>query len=82
MRSSGLDALDFDIYAVANRAPITGAGRAQLACFFRSLSFNAPWLLGQFRPHRGFLLARWPVCYIPPGKLPVCFDDLQMHNSV
>ena len=26
--------------------------------------------------------AVWPVCYIPPGKLPVCFDDLQMHNSV
>ena len=24
----------------------------------------------------------WPVCYIPPGKLPVCFDDLSMHNSV
>jgi acyl carrier protein len=23
----------------------------------------------------------WPVCYIPPGKLPVCFDDLWMHNS-
>jgi hypothetical protein len=24
----------------------------------------------------------WSVCYIPPGKLPVGFDDLQMHNSV
>jgi hypothetical protein len=24
----------------------------------------------------------WPACHIPPGKLPVCFDDLQMHNSV
>jgi hypothetical protein len=24
----------------------------------------------------------WPVCYIPPGKLSVCLDDLQMHNSV
>jgi acyl carrier protein len=23
----------------------------------------------------------WPVCYIPPGKLAVCFDDLWMHNS-
>ena len=22
-----------------------------------------------------------PVCYIPPGKLPVCFDDLWMHNG-
>jgi hypothetical protein len=44
--------------------------------------------LGQFRPHSAFCqpdphcLAVWPVCYIPPGKLPVCFDDLQMHNSV
>jgi hypothetical protein len=27
-------------------------------------------------------LAVWPACHIPPGKLPVCFDDLQMHNSV
>jgi len=23
----------------------------------------------------------WRACHIPPGKLPVCFDDLQMHNS-
>jgi hypothetical protein len=44
--------------------------------------------LGQFRPHSAFCqpdphcLAVWPVCYIPPGKLPVCFDDLQMHNSM
>jgi hypothetical protein len=22
------------------------------------------------------------VCYIPPGKLPACPDDLQMHNSM
>jgi hypothetical protein len=26
--------------------------------------------------------AVWPVCYIPPGKLPICFDDLQMHNRM
>ena len=32
------------IFTVANLAPITGAGREQLACFFRGLSFNAPWL--------------------------------------
>jgi hypothetical protein len=36
----------------------------------------------QFRPHRGFLLARSTLpssvaaYYIPPGKLPVCFNDL------
>jgi hypothetical protein len=36
----------------------------------------------QFRPHRGFLLARFTLpssvaaYYIPPGKLPVCFNDL------
>ena len=24
----------------------------------------------------------WPARHIPPGKSPVCFDDLQMHNSV
>jgi hypothetical protein len=33
-----LDALDFDIYTVANLAPITGLGREQLACFFRGLT--------------------------------------------
>jgi hypothetical protein len=38
------DALDFDIYTVANRAPITGASRAQLACFFHRVSVNAPLL--------------------------------------
>jgi hypothetical protein len=26
--------------------------------------------------------ALWPICYIPPGKLPVCFDDLFMHNRL
>src|SRR5262249_19419686 len=36
--SSVLDALDFDILHVANLAPITGAGRKQLARFFRGLS--------------------------------------------
>ena len=25
-------------------APITGAGREPLSCFFRGLSFDAPWL--------------------------------------
>jgi hypothetical protein len=24
----------------------------------------------------------WHACYIPPGKLPVRFDDFQMHNGV
>jgi hypothetical protein len=28
-------------YTIANRAPMTGAGGEQLACFFRGLSFNA-----------------------------------------
>jgi hypothetical protein len=26
-------------------------------------------------------LAVLPACHIPPGKLPVCFDGLWMHNS-
>ena len=26
--------------------------------------------------------AVWQVCYIPPGKLPICFDDLQTHNRM
>jgi hypothetical protein len=26
--------------------------------------------------------ALWPICYIPPAKLPVCFDDLYMHNRL
>src|SRR5262249_19534398 len=49
--SSVFDALNFDIYTVANFAPITGAGREQLACFFRGLSFDAPWLRSS--PGRG-----------------------------
>jgi hypothetical protein len=44
--------------------------------------------LGQFRPHSAFCPpdphcpAVSPACHIPPGKLAVCFDDLQMHSSV
>src|SRR5215475_10183767 len=38
--------------------------------------------LGRFRPHRSFLLARSTLpssvarLPLPPGKAPVCFDDL------
>jgi hypothetical protein len=34
-----------------------------------------------FRQPDPHCLAVLPACHIPPGKLPVCFDDLWMHNS-
>ena len=35
--------------------------------------------LGRFRPSYGIdphCPGVWRACHIPPGKLPVCFDDL------
>jgi hypothetical protein len=42
--NSIFDALDFNIDALADLAPITGAGGQELARFFRSLGLDAPFL--------------------------------------
>src|SRR5215471_588611 len=57
--SSVFDGVDFDIYTLANLAPITGAGSEQFARLFDGLSLHAPfWLRNDGR--RG-ILPNWQI---------------------